>query len=196
MIAKLRVGCSFADCAPGVRTIVRRVLFHWMTSFADPADVSAPAAVAPTIEVTHISAKVLQRGNMKISLLAIVAPLGRRAPRRVQVERLRPVGDYSHAAVPTGIASPPAPAAHACARCPSDSLTVPHRFSPRDDRGSRRQWHWRHRPEPPHVQPSALRCVWPLLYSSRSIRAGSCATHSRHAVETLFREHPVATPGR
>src|SRR5258707_1104393 len=38
MIAKLRVGCTVAGCAPAVRTIVRRVLFHWITSSTDPME--------------------------------------------------------------------------------------------------------------------------------------------------------------
>src|SRR6266403_1820356 len=38
MIAKLRVACTVAGCAPGVRTITRRVRFHcktWLTSSKD-----------------------------------------------------------------------------------------------------------------------------------------------------------------
>src|ERR1700720_99416 len=37
MIAKLRVGCTVAGCAPGVRTITRRVLFHCTTGLTAPA---------------------------------------------------------------------------------------------------------------------------------------------------------------
>src|SRR5258708_20762415 len=37
MIAKLRVGCTVAGCAPGVRTITRRVLFHCTTGLTASA---------------------------------------------------------------------------------------------------------------------------------------------------------------
>src|SRR5207249_5039308 len=36
-IAKLRVGCTVAGWAPGVRTITRSVLFHWTTGLTELA---------------------------------------------------------------------------------------------------------------------------------------------------------------
>src|SRR4029077_3780079 len=41
--AKLRVGWTVAGCAPGVRTIVRSVLFHCMTGLSCAAVDAAPA---------------------------------------------------------------------------------------------------------------------------------------------------------
>ena len=34
-MAKLRVGWIVGGCAPGVRTIDKRFLFHWTTGFTD-----------------------------------------------------------------------------------------------------------------------------------------------------------------
>src|SRR5258707_5860203 len=59
MIAKLRVGCTVAGCAPGVRTIVRSVLFHCITSSADPAAESAYEAPYKS-GVAHMSASNVQ----------------------------------------------------------------------------------------------------------------------------------------
>src|SRR6266403_3640822 len=59
MIAKLRVGCTVAGCAPGVRTIVRSVLFHCITSSSDPAAESAWAK-APYTSEAHVSASEVQ----------------------------------------------------------------------------------------------------------------------------------------
>src|SRR6202035_2969978 len=69
MIAKLRVGWTVADCAPGVRTIIRSVLFHWITGFrvcaglssgfwAVSASEAAFAKLARTERLAHKSKKL------------------------------------------------------------------------------------------------------------------------------------------
>src|SRR5882672_10479924 len=85
MIAKLRVGCTVAGCAPAVRTIVRRVLFHWITSSTDPAAESAYEA--PHINgVVHMSASKVQNRSIGFSFQCVFsARLGKAIRARLRL---------------------------------------------------------------------------------------------------------------
>src|SRR4029077_19774918 len=57
IMAKLRVGWTVAGCAPGVRTITRSVLFHWITWLTGlGASAIEGAGVAPVNTATAVAA--------------------------------------------------------------------------------------------------------------------------------------------
>src|SRR5882724_13570120 len=87
MMAKLRVGCTVAGCAPAVRTMVRSVLFHWMTSSADPAAESAYEA--PHINgVVHMSASKVQNRSIGFSFRCVfLVRLGKAIRARLRLSR-------------------------------------------------------------------------------------------------------------
>src|ERR1700722_9524520 len=73
-MAKLRVEWMVGDWAPGVRTIVRRVLFHSMTALTDCAaegPSSSPLSAKPVDGIkrtAHTSMSVEHRFAMEVSL--------------------------------------------------------------------------------------------------------------------------------
>jgi hypothetical protein len=57
IMAKLRVGWTVAGCAPGVRTITRSVLFHWITWLTGlVASAIEGAGFAPVNTATAVAA--------------------------------------------------------------------------------------------------------------------------------------------
>src|SRR5713226_4989593 len=90
MMAKLRVGCTVAGCAPAVRTIARSVLFHWITSSADPAAESAYEA--PHMNgVVHMSASKVQNRNIGFSFQCV---LRESVEREVRLSRIAYEEDF------------------------------------------------------------------------------------------------------
>src|SRR5579862_9777529 len=79
MIAKLRVARMVAGCAPGMRTIVRSILFHWTTmliacvavsaSFRSPSvGEAACAMLGSTEKLAHMSRNPIRRFCTYLSL--------------------------------------------------------------------------------------------------------------------------------
>src|ERR1700738_3889002 len=63
--AKLRVGWTVAGCAPGVRTIVRRTLFHCVTGFSCAvADSALPGEQISRIRIAQTIASDVERRDM------------------------------------------------------------------------------------------------------------------------------------
>src|ERR1700676_328993 len=91
MIAKLRVGCTVAGCAPGVRTIVRSVLFHCITSSIDPTAESAYEEALYTSDVAQVSASEVQSRSMGFSLHSVCV---KAVERDVRSSRLAHHGDF------------------------------------------------------------------------------------------------------
>src|ERR1700758_1334254 len=108
MMAKLRVGWMVAGCAPGVRTIDRRVLFHcttWLTVCVAWAITGARLAAASTATVVPASSMVFISDLTQVEALARVRRPGWNDPTASSDRRSRSSGKLA-AAVPTQTAAP------------------------------------------------------------------------------------------
>src|SRR5258708_35311262 len=116
MIAKLRVGCRFAGCTPGVRTIFSRVWFHCTTASVDPTAESGYEAALYRKNAAHTSASEPLGLSIDISFDCVFGSRDSRSSAASAADLSRYCGDFGTegfipSAVQRPIYDPPPPSA-------------------------------------------------------------------------------------